>query len=215
MNKILICLSAAFIAVLTACGYNSGSDESSYTRPLTAWEAVPSAEKTIETAVITESKEKPTEAETSASDAGSETEEAEEEKEKGSLLSSVDDIEIQDSGDGSNYTFVYNNEEFHAVYTPDNWKIYDSYRVENINDIKIICEALISIEPIHNADGNGYRNADDLAFEWNEHNKAYRMLSDDSKWKENTKDVDLDPKDQGKSMADMAFDRLKGEDNNE
>ena len=125
------------------------------------------------------------------------------------LLSSADDIALTETGEGS-YTFTYNGEQFTALYTPDNWKIIDSYRIRNKEDMAIICEALISICPIHGRDYESYRTPEDLAYEWDQHNIAYDMLPDTSRWKQNTKDVDLNPEDQGKSFIDMARDRLEG-----
>lgn len=126
----------------------------------------------------------------------------------GGLLSGPLDINLRDTdGNGKNYLFTYDGEDYSAVYTKENWKIYDSYKISNTEDITIICEALISVHPIHGSDMQSYRTAEDMAYEWLQHNIAYQFLADDSPWKEHTRDVDLDPKDQGKSFADMYEDR--------
>ena len=128
-------------------------------------------------------------------------------KKKSSLLESTEDIALTETGEGS-YTFTYAGEAFNAYYTPDNWKIIDSYKITDKSDMTIICEALSDIHPIHTSDYQGYRAPEDLAYEWDQHNTAYNILPDSSKWKANCKDVDLDPKDQGKSFLEMARDRL-------
>ncbi|MCR5815756.1 MAG: hypothetical protein K6F91_02610 [Ruminococcus sp.] len=128
-------------------------------------------------------------------------------KSKGKL-SSTEDIKLTETEEGS-FTFIYSGETFNAYYTTDNWKIIDSYKITEKSDIIIICTALSEIHPIHNKDYTGYREPDDLAYEWEQHNTAYKLLPDSSPWKKNTKDVDLDPKDQGKSFMEMARDRLR------
>jgi len=124
------------------------------------------------------------------------------------LLTSKEDIALTEIGEGS-YTFTYNGEQFTAIYTPDNWKIIDSYRIRSKADITLICEALTDICPIHTSDYTDYRTPEDLAYEWEQHNIAYDLLPDSSEWKAHAKDVDLNPEDQGKSFIDMASDRLK------
>lgn len=115
-----------------------------------------------------------------------------------------DDIVIKDiDGNGTNYEFIYNKEVFRVVYTYDNWKLYDSYKITNINDMKKICQALINIHPIHGSDMVSYRIADDMVYEWALHNIAYELLPENNEWKENAKDVDFDPADQGKSLEEI------------
>ena len=118
----------------------------------------------------------------------------------------LEDIEIKDI-DGKNYSFTYKGKEFKVQYTTDNWKIIDSYKISNKEDITLICKKLIEIHPIHTRDLNDYRTAEDMASEWIKHNIAYFVLPDDSDLKDNAKDVDLDPKDSGKSLAEMYKDR--------
>lgn len=124
------------------------------------------------------------------------------------VLQTPEEICLTDSeGNGKNYTFVYNGETFEAVYTPDHWKIIDSYRITNTTDILLICTALRDEHPVHGADMTSYREASDMAYEWAQHNLAFQLLSDSSPLKEHAKDVDLDPNDQGKSMYEIFTDR--------
>ena len=118
----------------------------------------------------------------------------------------VDDIKIKKIN-SSNYEFVYRDETFKVYYIPDMWKIYDSYKITNSNDIKIISQALIDIHPIHGIDMTSYRTAADMAYEWMQHNLAYEILPAGNSFKNSAKDVDLDPKDQGKSLVQMYEDR--------
>ena len=73
----------------------------------------------------------------------------------------------------------------------------------------IICEALKTEHPIHSADYESYRTAEDMAYEWIQHNLAYELLSDDSEWKYHAKDVDINPEDQGKSVYDLYRERTQ------
>ena len=126
----------------------------------------------------------------------------------GGILSDPSDINLRDTdGNGKNYLFTYDGEDFSAVYTTDNWKIYDSYKINNTEDMTIICEALISVHQIHGSYMESYRTAEDMAYEWLQHNIAYQFLSDDSSWKVHAQNVDLDPKDQGKSFSEIYEDR--------
>ncbi len=126
-----------------------------------------------------------------------------------SLITSAADIALYDpDGQGWNYVFTYNGENFSVDYEYDNWHITDSYKIRNHDDIVIICQALADIHPIHGADLESYRTAEDMAYEWEQHNMAYNLLPEDSQWKGSAKDVDIDPKDQGKSMYQLFKDRL-------
>ena len=117
------------------------------------------------------------------------------------ILSSADEIGLYAADDYTFY-FTYNGESFKAVYTPDNWTIYDSYRIRNSKDMEIICQALIDIYPIHGADHVSYRTAADMAYEWLQHTIAYEFLPESS-YKNSAKDVDLDPDDQGKTLEEL------------
>lgn len=121
-----------------------------------------------------------------------------------SVLKSTRDINLRDTdGKKTNYLFTYKNEDFTAIYTKDNWKIKNSYKITNGQDIAYICKALIDVHPIHGKDMKSYRTVDDLVYEWQQHNLAYNLLPDDNSWKSHAKDVDLDPDDQGKSIAEI------------
>ena len=124
------------------------------------------------------------------------------------ILSDPSDINLRDAdGNDKNYLFTYDGEDFSVVYTTDNWKIYDSYKINSTEDMTIICEALISVHQIHGSDMESYRTAEDMAYEWLQHNIAYQFLPDESPWKVHAQNVDLDPKDQGKSFSEIYEDR--------
>ena len=121
-----------------------------------------------------------------------------------SVLNSSKDINLHDiDGKSTNYEFTYKGETFSAIYTKDNWKIKNSYKITNSQDIAYICKALIDIHPIHGSDLKSYRTVEDLVYEWQQHNIAYELLGDDNSWRSHAKDVDLDPADQGKNIAEI------------
>ena len=93
----------------------------------------------------------------------------------GGILSSPDDINLR-SGDGVNYLFTYNGLDFNAEYTYSSWKVYNSYRIVNSNDIEIICTALSNEHPVPDRDYISYRTPADMTFEWMQHNIAYNQL---------------------------------------
>ena len=127
-----------------------------------------------------------------------------------SLISSAEELGMYDiDGEGWNYAFYYDGETYSAEYEYDNWHITNSYRIKNHNDLVIICQALADIHPIHSADMENFRSAEDMAYEWEQHNLAYNLLPDDSPWKSSAKDVDIDPKDQGKSAYQLFMDRVQ------
>ncbi len=124
------------------------------------------------------------------------------------ILSGVEDVGLKDlTGAGTDYAFIYDGTPYAAKYTPDNWEITDSYRITNAMDMAIICQALINEHPIHGKDMVSFRTCDDMAYEWIQHNVAYSFLPEDSPWINSVKNVDLDPKDQGKSYRDLYEDR--------
>lgn len=133
------------------------------------------------------------------------------ESDKGSseaLLAATSDIKLTNSdGKGSEYTFIYAGETFTAIYTEDNWKVVDSYKIENADDMLIICQALIDEHPVHGKDMVSYRTAEDMVYEWQIHNIAYAFLSDDDPLKAKAKDVDFDPRDQGSSLEEIYYNR--------
>ena len=121
-----------------------------------------------------------------------------------SFISSKAELQLKDvDGKGRNYTFLYNQKIYTAVYTKDNWHINDSYKIRNKKDITIICQTLIDEHTIHGADMKSYRSAEDMMYEWVQHNIAYDYLPDGNSWKSHTKDVDLNPADQGKNLKEM------------
>ncbi len=127
-----------------------------------------------------------------------------------SRISSTEDIELTatDSSD-TTFRFTYGGEKFRTVYSfgYDTWTIYDSYKITNEHDMKIICQALIDIHPVHGSDLVSYRTAEDMAYEWKQHNIVYDLLPDGNRWRSMAKDVDLDPYDQGRSYAEIYEDR--------
>ncbi len=124
------------------------------------------------------------------------------------ILTSTSDINLTDTdGSGTNYTFVYDSETYRAVYRTDNWTIFDSYKINNMADMTIICQALIDTSPVHGRDMQSYREASDMAYEWMQHNVAYMALPDDSPLKSHAKDVDFDPEDQNKTFDEIYKDR--------
>ena len=52
-----------------------------------------------------------------------------------------------------------------------------------------------------------YRTADDMAYEWVQHNLAYEILPEGNSFRNSAKDVDLDPRDQGMSLVEIYEDR--------
>lgn len=172
---------------------SSLSDESSFDKEISEAENSSSAENSDASSV------------SSQTDNSSPQDEKEEEK---GILSSPKDIELHDIDDeNTSFEFTYDKTVFEAFYTYDNWKIVDSYRITNTADMEIICQALIEVNPIHGKDMVSYRTAEDMAYEWDQHNLAYKILSEDSPWRENAKDVDLNPDDQGKNILDFYLDR--------
>ena len=121
---------------------------------------------------------------------------------------SAADFDLYDAdGNETNYILVYHDEEFTARYTEDNWKIIDSYKITDTEDMTAICQALLDIHPVHGRDMRSVRTAEDMAFEWMRHNIAYELLPDESPWKKNAKDVDLNPADQNRTLPEMYEDR--------
>ncbi len=137
-------------------------------------------------------------------DSGSDSSNSGSSSSKSGILNSTADIDLRDvDGRGSNYEFTYDNKVYTAIRWEDHWKIMDSYLIENSNDMIIICQALIDVYPIHGADMESYRTADDMAYEWLQHNIAYAFLPEDNVWRQKSKDVDFNPDDQGKSFIEI------------
>ncbi|MCR4901815.1 MAG: hypothetical protein K6A23_03080 [Butyrivibrio sp.] len=130
------------------------------------------------------------------------------------ILSSTADINLRDiDGFGKNYEFDYAGETFSCIYTTDNWKLKNSYKIENYNDMLIICQALIDTNPVHGRDLVSYRTAEDMAYEWLEHNLAYYMLSSDDPMLSHARDVDFDPDDQNKTVQEF-YEEITGKEFN-
>lgn len=193
MPKLYLALPLAAAAALAGCGADVSSGDSEQTAETALYALADDSE---------DSSQQTTAVQQSTADAAVTA------KESPRLLSDTEDICLTDTG-GENYTFLYGTEQYTAIYTPDNWKIIDSYKIRNKPDMIIICEALIAVHPIHGRDYESWRTAEDCAYEWEQHNIAYDMLPETSKWRANTKDVDINPEDQGKSFLDMASDRLR------
>ena len=104
--------------------------------------------------------------------------------------------------------FHYGGEEFVAYFDTYSWRVYDSYKITNHDDIVIICQALLDEHPVYGSDWESLRTADDMAYEWEQHNLAYNMLPEYSHWRDDAKDVDLDPDDQGKSVQELYESRI-------
>lgn len=132
-----------------------------------------------------------------------------EKKEKASWprLKSTDEINLR-SSDGYTYYFTYQGEDYRVVWMTDTWKIYDSYKITNLKDIKVICQALTDIHPVPSRDWTSYRTPEDMAAEWDHHNKIYLIAPEGGRTKERTRSVDLDPEDQGKSYIDLYNENL-------
>lgn len=126
-------------------------------------------------------------------------------------LHSPEDIELTDvDGNGKDYTFMYRGTEYSCTYIPDNWKIRNSYTITNDSDIVMICSALIAEHPVHGKDLESYRTPEDMAYEWIQHNLAYKYLPEGNYYKTKAKDVDLNPADQGLSIKEM-YERRTGQ----
>ena len=121
-----------------------------------------------------------------------------------SLLASTDDLNLR-SDDSEHYSFEYGGITYTAEFQGNSWRIYDSYRIMNHEDMLLICQALTAEHPIPTADGKGNRSIEDLAHEWDQHNFAFTLLPEGSEWKERARHVDLNPEDQGKELMDFVL----------
>ena len=138
----------------------------------------------------------------------SENESSSKSGESAGILTSTADINLTSADGGTkNYTFTYDGETYKAKHTADHWTIYDSYKINSKSDMMIICQALIDLYPVHGSDMVSYRTAEDMTFEWQQHNIGYIFLGEKSEWASHLKDVDFDPADQGKSFDEIYKDR--------
>ena len=108
---------------------------------------------------------------------------------------------------GGSYSFRYGDKRYEAYFDTDTWTIYDSYQIKNAKDILLICKALSKEHPVPSSDRESYRTPEDMAFEWQQHNLAYDQLPKGNYWSDSSRDVDLDPDDQGKSYKEIYEDR--------
>ena len=188
MKKSILLAAALLYATITGCSDNNGS------------EVISAEATTVVTTIVTT-----TEAAATTTEAAAEPTTVSK-----SLLSSPDDINLRNvDGNGQNYEFDYDGRSFRALYEPDNWHITDSYLITDKDDLVIICQALIDVNPVHSADMTGWRTAEDMAYEWKKHNQAYFLLPDSSEWKDSARDVDLDSKDEGKGAYDFLMDKIR------
>lgn len=128
--------------------------------------------------------------------------------ESSAVLQSPEDIALHPIDEyGIYYAFYYGDEEFTAYYEPDCWKVFDSYKITNQEDIRVICQALLNEHEVHGSDFESMRTADDMAYEWQQHNLAYAYAPEDSEWRDSARSVDLDPYDQNKSFQEILADR--------
>ena len=139
---------------------------------------------------------------------GQESEAADDSSKEADASFDAGNIVLNDvDGNGKNYVFTYHGEEYLAQYTEDNWKIIDSYKITNIEDITTICQALLNHHPVHGRDMESIRTAEDMAFEWLQHNLAYELLPEGNPLSRSAKDVDLNPEDQNRTFQEIYEDR--------
>ena len=103
--------------------------------------------------------------------------------------------------------FTYGEEDFSAQYLYGIWTVFDSYKITDKSDQTIICQALIDVHPVLGKDMESYRTAEDMAYEWQQHNMAYAYMPEDNAWRDSAANVDFDPEDQGRSFKEIYEDR--------
>lgn len=214
--KIPILSAAAFVTLFAAGCAQRSSDAETTALNESVTEQTKSSGKTssakTSTAKSTSKKAKETTAESTVPASETVTETAVSEKHTG-LIGSPEELDIYDvNGNGTEYEFLYNGQFFEAEYTaePENWKIIDSYKITDKSDMILICKALSDFHPIHGSDYESYRTPEDMAYEWEQHNLAFKLLPEGNSWRENAKDVDLDPEDQGKGIYELFKSRTGG-----
>lgn len=195
-------ITAVLLLCFTGCGRAAEEKESSSEEsPIQSQALIEEAEDTAEAEHVADSDDATDSDDVANSDDGG-TEQSE--SASTAFLSSTSDIRLVDTdGKGSNYIFTYAGEEFSAIYSEDNWKIVDSYKINEEADMMIICQALIDEHPVHGRDMVSYRVPDDMVYEWTLHNMAYAFVSDDETMRNKAKDVDFDPEDQGRTFEEI------------
>ena len=73
--------------------------------------------------------------------------------------------------------------------------------------MQLICGALIDISPVHGIDLVSYRTAEDMAYEWIQHNIVYTLPMVKDYERERARSVDLDPQHQNQSLLEMYITR--------
>ncbi len=128
-----------------------------------------------------------------------------------------EDEVIMSSKNGIDYVIDSDGLEVHAKWDKDeeSWKIYNSYLINNEDDMEKICTALYNLHPVPTAkNSTEYRTIDDMVYEWQEHNKGYLYSKrlPDGKLKnmgvEATMHVDINPGDQGKNVYQLMWERI-------
>ena len=119
---------------------------------------------------------------------------------------STNDIDLR-TDNGYDYTFTYHGEDFRVLYQARSWKIYDSWKIMNPFDILHICTVLSEEHPVPSRDYTSWRTPSDMAYEWVQHNLAYLELPEGNAFRNNAKNVDLDPRDQGRTFQEFYQDR--------
>ena len=206
MKRILSAILCIAVCILLSAGFVGCAPESDSSQA-----SGPGSAESIAAASEEEASDETPAASSEASGISAETEAASDPAPSG-ILSSPEDIDLRPAGLDEpdyvqTYRFDYDGIEFTAQYMEDNWTIFDSYRITDTGDMEIICEALLNAHPVHGCDMISIRTPEDMVYEWEQHNIAYENLPEDSKWRENVKDVDFDPADQGKTLAEMYKER--------
>ena len=130
-------------------------------------------------------------------------------------LISSEDINLR-TDNGYDYTFTLHGTDFRALYTYNSWRIYDSWKIMNPFDIMHVCTVLSDEHPVPSRDYQSYRTPSDMTYEWVQHNIAYLELPEDNHWRNDARNVDLDPRDQGRTFKEYYQDRTGREiDNSE
>lgn len=209
MKRILMIMLS--LIMLTTCGCNSKKatsitkkNKNSVTKSVDKKNVKDKSSSTDESDADESSKKEKKSINNSKTESKKKKDDKKKEKKNKDVPEDAEEMKMYDiDGNNENFAFTYNDEVFYAYYKPENWQIVDSYKIIVKDDMITICQALIDIHPLHGSDGESWREPEDMAKEWLQHNIAYNILPDGDIHKENAKDVDFNPEDQGKSMVDM------------